>query len=170
VLLLLLYNGLPSAHILLSGFAVGVAALSIATGAYTSEIFRASFASVGRGQTEASLALGFSTLHAFRFVTLPQAVRIATPALVSWAILLFQGTSLCFAIAVPELTSRAYNQGSVSFDYFGALSLAGLLYAAVSIPASLLVSRLETRLGGARSGMSKLPNISILPARVRQGG
>lgn len=62
-----------------------------------------------------------------------------------FAILVFQGTSLCFTIALQEIISRAYDIGNTSFFYFPALAVAGLFYAAVCIPASLLVSYVEQR-------------------------
>lgn len=146
VILLLVYFGLPQFDVLIPAFACGVIAFGLAMGAYTSEVFRAAFRAVSTVQREAASAVGLNTRDVFRFVTLPQALRIATPALMGWGILFFQATSLCFMIAVPELMTTAYNQGSVSLDFIGALALAGTLYAGISIPASYLVARLERRL------------------------
>ncbi|NLT07618.1 MAG: amino acid ABC transporter permease [Solirubrobacterales bacterium] len=146
VILLLVYYGLPQVDVLIPAFACGVIAFGLAMGAYTSEVFRAAFGAVGKVQREAADAVGLTGFDAFRYVTLPQALRIATPALMGWAILFFQATSLCFTIAVPELMTTAYNQGSVTLDFIGAFALAGTLYASISIPASYLVSRLERRL------------------------
>jgi len=67
--------------------------------------------------------------------------------LLGFSILIFQATSLCFTIALPELLSRAYEIGSTTFLYFPALVAAGLLYASICIPASLLVSYAEKRAG-----------------------
>ncbi len=60
---------------------------------------------------------------------------------------ILQATSLCFAIALPELIRQAYAIGASTFRYLPALLLASLLYAAICIPASLLVGVLERRLG-----------------------
>lgn len=158
VLLLLIYYGLPQVEILLAAFPSGVIAFGIAMGAYTSEVFRGAFAAVNPGQKEAASAVGFSNWDVFRYVTFPQALRIATPALLGWAILFFQATSLTFMIAVPELMSVANTQGSVTLDYMSAFTLAGVLYAVISIPGSLLVSVLERHLEG-----------SLPPPRVRFG-
>lgn len=147
VLLQLVYFGLPSTGLSLSGFAAASLALSWNTGAYTSEIIRAGLDAVPAGQKEAALALGLSRLDELRFILLPQGLRIAVPALMGFAILVFQGTSLCFAIALPEIVSRAYDVGSMSFFYFPALAVAGLFFAAVCIPASFLVGWFEHRAG-----------------------
>lgn len=145
VLLQFAYFGLPSAGLTLTSFAASVVALSWTTGAYTSEIIRAGLQSVPAGQREASLAIGLSRLDMMRFVVMPQGLRIAIPALLGFAILIFQTTSLCFAIALPELTSRAYEIGTNTFQYLPALVLAGLLYLIICIPATLIVSLVEGR-------------------------
>lgn len=152
VLLQFMYFGLPSANLPLSAFAAATVALSWNAGAYSSEIIRAGLGAVGAGQNEAATALGLSRMDAYRFILLPQGLRVATPALMGLAILTFQGTSLAFAISLPEIISRAYFVGSTTFHYFPALTIAGLFFATVCIPASFLVSWVERRSGsGSRS-------------------
>jgi polar amino acid transport system permease protein len=63
-----------------------------------------------------------------------------------FGVLIFQATSLAYTIALPELLGRAYSIGSSTFQYLSVLALAGLMYAAVTIPASLLTDRAERRL------------------------
>src|SRR5262249_24376159 len=112
VLLQFIYFGLPNAGITLSSFLASIVALACNTGAYTSEIIRGSLHSVANGQQEAAEALGLSRMDELRFVILPQSIRVALPPLIGFSILLFQGTSLCFTIALPELVSQAYELGS----------------------------------------------------------
>ena len=145
VLLLLAYFGLPNAGLTLTAWGASVLALSWSTAAYTSEIIRAGLQSVPQGQREAAMAIGMTRMDVMRFVIVPQGLRIAIPALLGFAILIFQTTSLCFAIALPELTSRAYQIGSSSFQYLPALTLAGLLYLAVCVPATAIVHWVEAR-------------------------
>jgi len=71
---------------------------------------------------------------------------MALPPLLGFAILILQATSLCFTIALPELMSTAYDIGSETFKYLSVLTLCGLLYALIGIPAALLVAHLEKRL------------------------
>lgn len=152
VLLQFVYFGLPSVGMPLGAFAAATAALTWGTGAYTSEIIRAGIDSVPAGQREASIALGLTRVDLYRFVLLPQGLRVATPALMGLAILLFQGTSLCFAISLPDIISRAYAIGASTFHYFTALTIAGLFFAVVCIPAAFLVSWIERRAGtGSRN-------------------
>jgi len=145
VLLQFMYFGLPSTGLTMTSFVAAVIALAWNTGAYTSEIIRASLQSIHQGQREAAEAMGFSTLDELRFVLLPQALRVALPALLGFAILIFQSTSLCFTIALPELVSNAYEIGANTFRYMPALMLAGLLYATICVPAAWIVSYVERR-------------------------
>ena len=77
---------------------------------------------------------------------MPQGLRMALPGLLGFAVLLFQTTSLCFAIAVPELVSQAHRIGATTSRTLPILVLAGLLYAAICAPTTLVVAALERRL------------------------
>jgi polar amino acid transport system permease protein len=147
VLLQFAYFGLPSAGLTLPAFAAATFALAWNTAAYTSEIIRAGLEAVPFGEKEAAAAIALSRIDTLRFVILPQGLRVAAPALLGFAAQMLQATSLCFAIALPELTSEAYMVGSNTFRYMAILCLAGLLYAAICVPATLVVGELERRLG-----------------------
>jgi polar amino acid transport system permease protein len=147
VLLQFIYFGLPSTGLSVTSFVSAVVALAWCTGAYTSEIIRAGLDAVPQGQHEAANALGMSHVDGLRYIIVPQGLRVAIPALLGFSILVFQGTSLCFTIALQEIISRAYDIGNTTFFYFPALAVAGLFYAAVCIPASLLVTYVEHRAG-----------------------
>ena len=147
ILLQFAYFGLPSAGLALSSFASASFALAWSTGAYTSEILRAGLEAVPGGQKEAAAALGLGRIDALRYVVLPQGLRVALPALLGFAILMLQASSLCFSIALPELVSKAYMVGSNTFRYMAILLLAGLLYAAICVPATLFTEAMERRLG-----------------------
>jgi polar amino acid transport system permease protein len=146
ILLQFAYYGLPPAGLTLSSYASAVLALACCTGAYTSEIIRGGLESVSGGQKEAAEAIGLSQIDALRYIILPQGLIVALPALLGFAISILQATSLCFAIALPELISRAYSIGSTTFLYLPALMLAGLIYAAVCVPATIAVGMLERSL------------------------
>ncbi|RFC67648.1 MULTISPECIES: amino acid ABC transporter permease [Mesorhizobium] len=147
VVLQFAYFGLPQGGLTLSAFAAAVFALAWNTGAYTSEIIRAGLESVPFGEIEAASAMGMLPRDTLRFVIIPQGLRVAAPALLGFAVAVLQATSLCFAIALPELTSNAYMIGTITFRYMEILSLAGILYAAICVPATIAVGVLEQRLG-----------------------
>lgn len=149
VLLYLVYFGLPSVGIVLAPIPSAVIAFTISTAAYSSEIFRGAFSSLPRGQHAAAQVLGFSAWQRLTSILLPQALRIATPSLVAFAIIVFQGTALAYAISVPELLGRAYNEASISFRYLEVLSIAALIYLGFSLAGTWGSSRLEQRMARA---------------------
>lgn len=141
VLLYLVYYGGPSLGVDLAAFWATVVALAFSTGAYTSEVFRAAINAVPAGQREAASALGLAPPRSFLLVVLPQAIRPLVPPLLNTSVIVFQGTSLAYAISVQELTSQAYQISALNYDYLLAFATAGALYAALIIPVSLWVER-----------------------------
>ena len=149
VMLYLLYFGLPSTGMVLTSSAAAVAGIGFSAAAYTSEIFRAGIQNVPRGHIEAAQSLGMTWADETRFIVVPQAIRAITPALMSYAIIIFQATSLAYAIALPELLNAGYRIGSVTFEFMSVFALVGLLYAVISITASKAVDRVHRRLSQA---------------------
>lgn len=133
ILLYIVYYGLPQLHVTLTSFLSAVLAIGLTTSAYSCEVFRAGLRAVASGQREASQALGLSAFDEFRLVVLPQAIKIVVPPLIGLSIIVYQGTSLAYAVSVPELLSRAYNQGTITYEFLSPLTLAGLVYAVVSL-------------------------------------
>ncbi|KIQ08008.1 amino acid ABC transporter permease [Rhodococcus sp. MEB064] len=146
VLLQLAYFGLPSAGVVLPAMTAAIAALSWTAAAYGAEYIRGGIAAVPRREVEACHALGMTTRDTFRFVVIPQGLRIAIPSLMGFAVMLFQATSLAYSVAVPELMSQAYSIGSSTFRYLVVLIQAGVLYAAISIPFTWLSISVERRM------------------------
>lgn len=146
VLLYLLYFSLPDIGILLSSLTTAIAAMTWNTGAYASEYFRSGIAAVPRGQKEAALTSGLNGWTGFRVIVLPQALRISTPPLAGLAVLVFQASALAFVIAVPELMSKAYEIGSITFQYLSVYLLTAVIYGSVTLVFLALVRVLEWRL------------------------
>lgn len=146
VLLYLLYFGLPEGGVTLSAFATGVISLSWTTGAYASELFRSGLAAVPAGQREAAVTSGLRGWSGFRYIILPQAIRISTPPLASLGVTIFQTSSLAFVIAVPELMSKAYALGAITFEYLSVFALTSVLYGSITIVALAFVRLAERRL------------------------
>jgi polar amino acid transport system permease protein len=145
VVLYVVYFGFPSTGLVLSSFSAAVVGISLNTGAYTSEIFRAGLLSVPRGHMEAAQSLGLNWQDEARYIVLPQAIRSVIPPLMSYVVIVFQATSLGYAIALSELLNSAYRIGSVTFQFLSVFLLAGLLYAAISILVSRLVDTVHAR-------------------------
>lgn len=99
-----------SGRLIEGGFATnaGWISLTVALGLYTAshvaEIVRGSIQAVAKGQTEASNALALSGFQRYRFVVLPQALRIAIPPMINQFLNLTKNTSLGVVVAYPEIT------------------------------------------------------------------
>ena len=76
-------------------------------GAYVAEDLRSGLQSIGRGQWEASAALGLNRKQTLRLVILPQAIKAATPALTNTAIGGFKDTSLIVLVGLHDLLSTS---------------------------------------------------------------
>ena len=78
-------------------------ALVLYTGTFVTEIVRGSIQSLPKGQTEAALALGFSSYQRIILVILPQALRSIIPPLTNQYLNLTKNSSLAVVIAYPDL-------------------------------------------------------------------
>lgn len=149
-LLLAIYFALPSVGITLSGYWAGAIGLGVHGAAYVAEILRGGLQSVHGGQREAGLAAGLTPRQVFLYVTLPQALRVMLPPLLSSYVALLKDSSLCALIATNELMLAAR---AMSGEYFLPLHiflLVGLLYFAIAFPLSMLSRLLERRLAQGR--------------------
>jgi len=146
ILLQFFYFGLPTTGLSLSSYSASIFALAWSTAAYTSEIIRGGLKAVPSGQLEAAKTIGLKSIETLRIIILPQALRISLPPLLGFSLVMLQTTSLCFTIALPELVSKANEIGSSTFQYMSVLTLTGLMFAAVCIPATFFVAHMEKRL------------------------
>ncbi|ULJ60148.1 amino acid ABC transporter permease [Wielerella bovis] len=123
----------------------GTLAITVNTGAYVTEIFRAGIQSIDKGQMEAARSLGLTHAQAMRFVILPQALRRMLPPMANEFITLLKDSSLLSAIAVAEL---AYVQKTISGRYSiyeEPLYTVALIYLVMTLCLSWIFSRLEKR-------------------------
>jgi polar amino acid transport system permease protein len=107
VQLFFIFFGLPSLGVRMTGMTAAVLAMTINLTAYCIEIVRAGLEAVPPGQREAGLALGISPVSVFIYITLPQAIAIVYPALVSQIIITMLESAVVSQIAVTDLTHVA---------------------------------------------------------------
>ena len=81
--------------------------LVIYTAGFIAEIVRSGIQAVGKGQTEASLALGLSKGQTLRLVVMPQALRVIVPPMTSQYLNITKNSSLAVAIGFPDIVSVA---------------------------------------------------------------
>jgi polar amino acid transport system permease protein len=130
-----------------------VAALSLVGGAYLSYAVAAGIESIGRGQWEAGLALGFGRWQTLRVIVLPQALRAMAPSFVNQWTALIKDTSLAYVIGVPELSFVAAQVNNRAIVYPAEIFL---FVAAVYAALCLGLDRLAASLARSRSAAAAL--------------
>lgn len=149
VLLIVVYYALPFLGVRLSSFVSAMAALTLVSGAYTAEIFRAGIEAIPNGQFEASEAVGLSHRQTMVDVILPQAIRIVIPPLTNNSINVMKDTALASVVAMPDLLKQATQAQALAANPSPLIG-AALIYIVFLWPAVLLVSRLENRFKSGR--------------------
>ena len=114
--------------------------------AYYSEIMRAGIQSISKGQVNAGYALGMTYGQTMRFVVLPQAFRNMLPILLTQTIILFQDTSLVYAIGAKDLLKAAEIAGKNYNRPVEMYLFAALIYFAICFSLSLLVKQLHKKI------------------------
>jgi glutamate/aspartate transport system permease protein len=118
--------------------------------AYFSEIMRAGIQSIPRGQVMAGQAVGFTYAQNMRFIVLPQALRNMLPVLLTQTIILFQDTSLVYAIGAYDLLKGFVTAGKVYGRPEESYLIAAVAYFVICYALSGLVRRLQTRVAIVR--------------------
>lgn len=116
------------------------------TGAYMSEMIRASVMAVDKGQVEAAYTVGMTTFQAFIRIVLPQALAIAIPVFSNLVIALLKDTSLAFTLGVMEMTGKAQTLGSVTQHFIETYIALALIYLVISFTIEKLLLVVERRL------------------------
>ncbi|GLR81768.1 ABC transporter permease [Azospirillum sp. CT11-132] len=123
-----------------------ILALTLNTGAYTSEVLRGAILSVPQGQVEAARACGMSRALAFRRIVLPVAIRQMLPAYGNEVILMVKATSLASTITLMEVTGIARRMIAQTFAVFELFIVAGAIYLVLNFVATRLIKFAEWRL------------------------
>ncbi|MCC6204094.1 MAG: ectoine/hydroxyectoine ABC transporter permease subunit EhuD [Hyphomicrobiales bacterium] len=137
------YFVFPKFGVVLDAFAAGVLAIGIHYAAYCSEVYRAGFDNVPRGQWEASIALNLSPWTTLKDVIIPQAIPPVVPALGNYLVALFKETPLLSAIAVLELMQTAKIIGSTTFRYNEPITIVGGFFLIMSLFSAALILMVE---------------------------
>lgn len=114
--------------------------------AYFSEIMRAGIQSISRGQVNAGRALGMTYGQNMRLIILPQAFRNMVPILLTQTIILFQDTSLVYAIGAYDLLKGFTTAGKIYGRPEEAYLLAAVVYFVICYGLSFMVKRLQSRI------------------------
>ncbi len=114
--------------------------------AYYSEIMRAGIQSVPKGQVHAGYAMGMNYRQTMQLVVLPQAFRNMLPVLMTQTIILFQDTSLVYAIGAYDLL-KGFEVAGKNFNRpVETYLVAAVLYFVICFSLSMLVRRLQKKI------------------------
>ncbi len=130
----------------ISKVVVAIVAFGINSGAYVAEIFRSGIMSIDNGQFEAGRSLGFNYTQTMMYIVMPQAFKNVLPTLCNEFISLLKETSVSGYIALQDLTKGGDIIRSRTYDAFMPLIAVALIYLAMVMIFTKLVSLLERRL------------------------
>ena len=125
---------------------VAIIAFGINSGTYVAEIFRSGIMSIDNGQFEAGRSLGFNYAQTMMYIIMPQAFKNVLPTLCNEFISLLKETSVSGYIALQDLTKGGDIIRSRTYDAFMPLIAVALIYLAMVMIFTKLVSLLERRL------------------------
>jgi glutamate/aspartate transport system permease protein len=114
--------------------------------AYFSEIMRAGIQSIPRGQVHAGQAVGMTYAQNMKLVVLPQAFRNMLPVLLTQTIILFQDTSLVYAIGAYDLLKGFVTAGKIYGRPEEAYLLAAVVYFVICYALSFAVKKLQAKI------------------------
>ena len=132
---------------LFNQFISGVAAIAFLEGAYITEIVRAGIESIDRGQREAAASLGLSRMDQLRFVIMPQAIKRTLPPLANEFINAIKHSAIASVVSIQELTFMGRQVVEATHQIFETWIAIALMYLTLTLSVSLLVARLEKRMG-----------------------
>lgn len=151
MVLFMSYYGLSMFGIELPSFFAASASLAIYCSAYLAEIWRGSIESVPFQQWEASSSLALTRAQQYRYIILPQAIRISLPPTVGFLVQLVKNTSIVSVVGFVELSRAGTLVNNATFQPFQVFGVVAAIYFAICFPLSRLSRHLEKVMNASRS-------------------
>ncbi|WP_223588016.1 amino acid ABC transporter permease [Neobacillus bataviensis] len=130
-------------------------ALSLAAGAYLSEIIRSGIISVSTGQLEAAYSVGMTKFQAMFRIVLPQALAQSIPNFTNLVVGFLHTSSIAFLVSEKELTGAANIVASTNLKFLEAFIAAGIIYWGLTVMVEGISFLLEKRVTSySRGGVS----------------
>jgi polar amino acid transport system permease protein len=126
-----------------------ILALTLGYSAFIAEVVRGGIESIPRTQSEAAQALGLTSWQTLRLVVLPQAFKIMLPPLGNDLVSMLKDSSLVSVLGVGDITQIGKTYSAATFLFFETYTVVAFFYLVMTIGLSLLVRRLERRLGAS---------------------
>ena len=133
----------------LEAFDAVVIVLGLNSSAYFSESLRGAISSVDKGQMEACYAFGMTYTQAMVRVVLPQAIRVAIPAMMNTFADIVKGSSLAFTIGVTEIMSTAQSEAAVTYKYLEAFTCVIIIFWSINLFLTFIQRKLEIKMSEA---------------------
>lgn len=130
----------------LSSFSAALIVISLNSSAFMSETLRGAISSVDKGQMEACLSVGMTYWQATKRIILPQATRVAIPALFNSFINIVKDSSIAFTIGVTETIAAAQLEAASSYKYLEAFTNIALVFWVLTSVLGWMQKRIEKRL------------------------
>jgi len=144
--------------------------LGLYTASRIAEQVRAGIEALPRGQIEAANALGLNSYLTYRYVVVPQALRLIVPSLTSEVMGIYKNTSVALTIGLMELTAQARQISEATFQTFTAFGAATIIYLCLALVAYQAMAVIDKAVRIPGSDPVKPGTDEILAAETRQGG
>jgi polar amino acid transport system permease protein len=152
VLLFLVFFGLPGAGIRVSPFASMVLSLGLISGAYLAEIFRGAMAAVDPDEIVAAEAMGMSRGQSFRYIILPQMLRMAIPGMINEFTSVLKYTPFAYTVGIPEIMKEAMSLAALTLRGVEIYLACGIMY--------FVIYKLFVELFGAVEKKLRVPGLA----------
>lgn len=133
----------------LDAFNAAVIVLGLNSSAYFAESLRGAISSVDKGQIEACYAFGMTYTQAMYRIILPQAIRVAIPAMTNTFADIIKGSSLAFTIGVTEIMASAQSEAAATYKYLEAFTCVVIIYWLINLLLVFVQNKLEKKLSEA---------------------
>ncbi|WP_272010449.1 ectoine/hydroxyectoine ABC transporter permease subunit EhuD [Roseovarius sp. ZX-A-9] len=135
----------PQFGLRLSPWTSGMIAIGLHYACYLSEVYRGGIESVPRGQWEAATALNMTITQKYRRVIIPQAIPTALSGMGNYLVGILKDTPMLSVIGVAELIHVANSIGSEHYRFLEPITMVGIIFLAISLPAAGLIRLFEGR-------------------------
>lgn len=123
-----------------SGYMALTLGLGLYTASFVAEVIRGSILAVPKGQSEAATSVALKSGQRYRYVVLPQAMRIAIPPYISECANLIKNTSLGIAVAYPDLFQVVVTAWGINFPAPQLIFIVVIVYVTINLIVSALLN------------------------------
>jgi glutamate/aspartate transport system permease protein len=153
-----------------ASFVPALLCLGLYTASRIAEQVRAGIEALPKGQMEAASALGLSSTLTYRYVIVPQALRLIVPSLTSEVMGIYKNTSVALTIGLMELTAQARQISEATFQTFTAFGAATIIYLCLALIAYQAMALIDKAVRIPGSAPVTRTAEQDLAADVQQGG